>query len=103
MTGLVDAVSILALGRVFVANMTGNVVFIGFALVGAPGFSLSASLSALGGFLVGAFGGGIVIEQTPSNRVKLVLQTALLELALILAAAIAAQTNHVPTATPFAT
>ena len=40
-TGLVDAVSILALGRVFVANMTGNVVFIGFALVGAPG-SLSA-------------------------------------------------------------
>ena len=26
-TGVVDAVSILALGRVFVANMTGNVVF----------------------------------------------------------------------------
>src|SRR5882757_4566551 len=53
-TGLVDAVSILALGRVFVANMTGNVVFAGFALVGAPGFSLSASLSALAGFLVAA-------------------------------------------------
>ncbi len=33
-TGVVDAVSILALGRVFVANMTGNVVFIGFALAG---------------------------------------------------------------------
>jgi hypothetical protein len=31
-TGLVDAVSILRLGRVFVANMTGNVVFTGFAL-----------------------------------------------------------------------
>ena len=30
-TGLVDAASILALGRVFVANMTGNVVFVGFA------------------------------------------------------------------------
>src|SRR3954467_7490758 len=29
-TGVVDAVSILALGRVFIANMTGNVVFIGF-------------------------------------------------------------------------
>jgi hypothetical protein len=37
-TGLVDAVSILRLGRVFVANMTGNVVFTGFALTGAPGF-----------------------------------------------------------------
>jgi Protein of unknown function (DUF1275) len=52
-TGVVDAVSILRLGRVFVANMTGNVVFSGFALVGAPWFSLSASLAALAGFLVG--------------------------------------------------
>jgi uncharacterized membrane protein YoaK (UPF0700 family) len=51
-TGIVDAVSILSLGRVFVANMTGNVVFIGFALARAPGFSLSASLSALVGFLL---------------------------------------------------
>ena len=44
-TGIVDAVSILSLGRVFVANMTGNVVFAGFAAVGAPGFSLSSSSS----------------------------------------------------------
>ena len=49
-TGLVDAVSILVLGRVFVANMTGNVVFAGFAIAGAPGFSLGASLFALAGF-----------------------------------------------------
>ncbi len=55
-TGVVDGVSILALGRVFVANMTGNVAFIGFALAGASGFSLSASVLALAGFgaLVGA-------------------------------------------------
>ena len=33
-TGLVDAVSYLALGHVFTANMTGNVVFLGFALAG---------------------------------------------------------------------
>ena len=32
LTGLVDAVSILSLGRVFVANMTGNVVFLAFAI-----------------------------------------------------------------------
>ena len=32
-TGLVDAVSYLALNHVFVANMTGNVVFLGFAVV----------------------------------------------------------------------
>ena len=42
LTGVVDAGSILSLGREFVANMTGNVVFIGFALAGASGFSLYA-------------------------------------------------------------
>jgi uncharacterized membrane protein YoaK (UPF0700 family) len=57
-TGLVDAVSILRLGRVFVANMTGNVVFLGFAAARAPGFSLVASLVALAGFMVGAAVGG---------------------------------------------
>src|SRR4051794_14340728 len=56
-TGVVDAVSILVLGRVFIANMTGNVVFIGFALAGAPGFSLIASLLAMAGFLLGAAAG----------------------------------------------
>ena len=34
-TGLVDAVSYLNLGHVFVANVTGNVVFLGFAAAGA--------------------------------------------------------------------
>lgn len=37
-TGLVDAFSYLVLGHVFVANMTGNVVFLGFAVAGAHGF-----------------------------------------------------------------
>jgi len=67
-TGVVDAVSILRLGRVFVANMTGNVVFTGFALVGAPGFSLSASLAALAGFLVGALGGGSLTKRPGGVR-----------------------------------
>jgi uncharacterized membrane protein YoaK (UPF0700 family) len=57
LTGLVDATSFLGLGRVFVANMTGNVVFIAFALAGAPGMSAPASLSALAGFLLGALAG----------------------------------------------
>jgi uncharacterized membrane protein YoaK (UPF0700 family) len=67
-TGMVDAVSILALGRVFVANMTGNVVFAGFALVGAPGFSLAASLFALAGFLVGAWAGGALTIRVGHDR-----------------------------------
>ncbi len=32
-TGLVDAISVLVLGHVFVANMTGNVIFLGFWFV----------------------------------------------------------------------
>jgi len=57
-TGLVDAVSYVALGHVFVANMTGNVVFLGFAIAGAPGLSLAASLTAMAAFVVGALAGG---------------------------------------------
>jgi hypothetical protein len=50
-TGLVDAVSYLVLGLVFVANTTGNVVFLGFALVGAANLSVFASVVALAAFL----------------------------------------------------
>src|ERR1700736_3182642 len=60
-TGAVDAVSILRLGHVFVANMTGNVVFLGFAVAGTSGFSAAASLVALGAFLGGAAIGGRVL------------------------------------------
>lgn len=83
-TGLVDAVSILALGRVFVANMTGNIVFIGFALAGAPGFSLQASLVALAGFLVGAGIGGVVVARYRHRRGVLLRNTVGLELLLLL-------------------
>ncbi|HEY7102879.1 MAG TPA: YoaK family protein [Mycobacteriales bacterium] len=56
--GVVDAVSFLALGRVFVATMTGNVIFLGFALAGEPSLSISASLTALGSFVVGVLAAG---------------------------------------------
>jgi uncharacterized membrane protein YoaK (UPF0700 family) len=85
-TGLVDAVSILRLGRVFVANMTGNVVFTGFALAGAPGFSLSASLAALGGFLAGAALCGELVRRIPGDRARLLLAGAAGELILTAAA-----------------
>jgi uncharacterized membrane protein YoaK (UPF0700 family) len=90
LTGVVDAVSILSLGRVFVANMTGNVVFIGFALAGADGFSLSASLSALGGFLLGAALGGVAADRLGSHRGRLVIAVAGGELVLLLVALLVA-------------
>lgn len=57
-TGLVDGVSFLGLGHVFVANQTGNVVLLGFAVGGAPGLSVPVSLAALGSFLFGVLAGG---------------------------------------------
>jgi uncharacterized membrane protein YoaK (UPF0700 family) len=57
-TGLVDAVSYLRLGHVFVANMTGNVVFLGFSVDPHSGLSAPASLIALAGFALGALAGG---------------------------------------------
>ena len=57
-TGLVDAVSYLRLGRVFVANMTGNVVFLGFTADPHSGLSAAASIIAIAGFILGALAGG---------------------------------------------
>jgi uncharacterized membrane protein YoaK (UPF0700 family) len=57
-TGLVDAVSYLRLGRVFVANMTGNVVFLGFSASPRSGLSAAASIIAIAGFITGALAGG---------------------------------------------
>jgi len=95
-TGLVDAVSILALGRVFVANMTGNVVFAGFAIVGAPGFSLGASLFALGGFLVGAAADGAVASRIGHDRALHMRAAAGAELALLVIAIIIAVASGDP-------
>jgi uncharacterized membrane protein YoaK (UPF0700 family) len=95
-TGVVDAVSILALGRVFVANMTGNVAFAGFALAGAPGFSLSASLFALGGFLAGAAAGGALITRTGRDRALLLRAGVAAELILAVAALVLAAASGAP-------
>jgi uncharacterized membrane protein YoaK (UPF0700 family) len=87
-TGVVDAASYLKLGHVFVANMTGNVVFLGFALAGAGGLSAGSSLAALASFLVGAFAGGLLAARSPDHRGRVLraasaAQAALVALALI--------------------
>ena len=66
-TGLVDAFSYLTLGHVFVANMTGNVVFLAFGLVGVGGFSVVTSLVAIGAFFLGALGGGFFRSRLSSR------------------------------------
>jgi uncharacterized membrane protein YoaK (UPF0700 family) len=90
-TGLVDSFSYLLLGHVFVANMTGNVVFLAFALVGAPGFSITASIAALASFGVGASFGGRVGVTLARHRARLfstctTIQTAFVAASVVLAA-----------------
>jgi uncharacterized membrane protein YoaK (UPF0700 family) len=91
-TGLVDAFCYLVLGHVFVANMTGNVVFIGFALAGVPGFSVTASLAALAAFAAGAVLGGRLTARHRDHRARLhsfagAVQAAFLVVSVILAVA----------------
>lgn len=57
-TGLVDSISVLILGHVFVANMTGNVIFLGFWFVPNSGVDLAAAVVAFIGFVTGAILGG---------------------------------------------
>jgi uncharacterized membrane protein YoaK (UPF0700 family) len=89
-TGLVDSFSYLLLGHVFVANMTGNVVFLGFAVAGAQGFSIAASLVALASFGLGSVFGGRIAAQFDHHRgrhvaVATAAQSVLLAVSMILA------------------
>lgn len=85
-TGLVDAFSYLVLGHVFVANMTGNVVFMAFSLAGAGGFSLAASLVSLLSFMTGALLGGHLGHRSPHHRGRLLLITTTAQMLLVTAA-----------------
>jgi uncharacterized membrane protein YoaK (UPF0700 family) len=89
-TGLVDGVSYLALGHVFVANMTGNVVLLGFAIVGAAGLSASASLASIGAFMVGALAGGRVGVRYGAHRARHLRAAAAISASLVVIAVIVA-------------
>ncbi|MGC4052338.1 MAG: YoaK family protein [Paludibaculum sp.] len=100
-TGLIDAVSFLGLGHVFTANMTGNIVFLGFAAAGAPGLSIGKSLVSLAAFLVGGIGGGRLAKTMASHAGSQWLITAVLtEAGFLLAAALAAIGFDVSTGNP---
>jgi uncharacterized membrane protein YoaK (UPF0700 family) len=90
-SGLIDAVCYLGLGRVFTANMTGNVVVSGFALAGAPGFSVPATLTSLAVFLIGAVCGGRIARRVTRHS-RLLFAAIVIEAVCVGAAAIIAST-----------
>jgi uncharacterized membrane protein YoaK (UPF0700 family) len=90
-TGLVDAVSFLSLGRVFTANMTGNIVLLAFATANISGMSIARSSPALLAFLVGAIlGGRVMARASADSRIRFAAQAFLLEVAFLFAAAFCA-------------
>jgi uncharacterized membrane protein YoaK (UPF0700 family) len=89
-SGLVDAVCYLGLGRVFTANMTGNVVLLGFGIAGSGGLPVIAPIVSLGAFLVGAGAGGALARRFPDERAEHVAGALALETVLIAVAALLA-------------
>ncbi len=87
-TGLIDAVSFISLGHVFTANMTGNIVLLGFAVGGATGPSAARSGASLLAFMAGAlFGGMINVRHSGWTQMRLLKRAIVIEAVLLLMAA----------------
>lgn len=86
-SGLIDAVSFLRLGHTFVANMTGNVVLLGFAIGGAKDISISGNLIAIGAFLAGGVIGGRLSRRHAENGAHLLSVTTIVKIFLMLGSA----------------
>jgi len=102
-TGLVDSFSYLQLGHVIVANMTGNMIFMAFALAGASGFSVLRSLVAIGAFSLGALAaaglGRAAGPRLADRREMLLAISAAVQIVLLgVAVTVAALTGHPATA-----
>lgn len=82
-SGLVDAFSYLVLGQVFVANMTGNVLFLGLAVAGAKGFGAAVHLVALGAFTLGAMLSGRLDRRFGHSRGQALARTAGAQVVLV--------------------
>jgi len=96
-TGLVDAVSYLGIGHVFTANMTGNIVFLGFGIAGSGGLPVVAPLISLAAFLMGAGAGGALAIRLAANHARHLASALAIEASLVLlAAAVAAAVNIHP-------
>jgi uncharacterized membrane protein YoaK (UPF0700 family) len=100
-TGLVDAASVLGLGKVFTANMTGNVVFLGFAAAGTPGFTIAPYIVAIASFMIGALIAGRTAKaHVGASERRWLMISAAVETALLWGAAILALRFDVATQSP---
>ena len=98
--GAVDAVSYMELGRVFTANMTGNTVLLGLALVQAESQAAVRSAVALAGFLVGGALAAWIVERRQLEGMWPPTVTAALTLEWIILVVFAAGWQYANAAPP---
>jgi uncharacterized membrane protein YoaK (UPF0700 family) len=89
-SGAVDAISFLALGKVFSAFMTGNIAFLGLRVAGAPAPGGVAILAAMGGFAAGVYLSTRIVTRSQGSalwpaRVTAALAASLMAHAVFLA------------------
>ena len=89
-TGLVDAISVLVLGHVFVANMTGNVIFLGFWFVPHSGVDMTAAVVAFVSFVAGTVIGGRFIRHLEHDTRRWVTVSLAVECVVLVALSILA-------------
>jgi len=76
-SGLVDAISYVGIGQVFMANMTGNLLILGFAAGDPSRFPLVATAIAVLSFFVGAGLAGRLTERMPDIRRRVILSMSI--------------------------
>jgi uncharacterized membrane protein YoaK (UPF0700 family) len=94
-TGLIDAACYLGLGRVFTANMTGNVLLLGLGVAGSGGLPVLGPIVSLGAFLVGAGAGGMLAVSLADHHPAHIARALEIEAALLAAGALLAIAVHV--------
>ena len=77
-------------GRVFTANMTGNIVLLGFGIAGSGGLPVVAPIVSLGAFLAGSAVGGAMAVRIGQRHAEHVTRALGIEAGLVLVAAIVA-------------
>jgi uncharacterized membrane protein YoaK (UPF0700 family) len=97
--GLSNATTYLFLGHVFAANMTGNIVLLGFGIAGAGGLPVLAPIVSLGCFLAGAALGGrldvrLAARSDRGFRIALALEAAVLAVTAVIAALVHLRAGH---------
>jgi uncharacterized membrane protein YoaK (UPF0700 family) len=93
-TGFVDGVSYLGLGHVFAANMTGNVVLLGFGIAGGYGLPVLSPIVAAVAFLIGSAAGGALARRTGDRHTRHIAAALLSEVGLLVVTGVVAILTH---------